>query len=596
MNIRNTITKTKNRIDVDLDALDLNYIPDVTPAKWQPTIKLTPYAQKSKVYLDIETTGLDPERSKVIMVGLRDHQGTVTIFADSNEKVLLQRTINYLNVTKPDILIGHNVFNFDLPFLITRCKKHEINNNLKLGTQEKTISSSSFQGAPIRFIPVYFGNTQILDTFQQLCVWDKSANKLTSYNLKYAVLTLKLREDKRLELSNNQIQECYQKGNLETIKTYLAYDLEDTELLANFLIPIVYYQLKIVPNLFLQELAVASPALKAQKIHQALIKSESEPIADIPYQYEGGKVTIHNSGIHRNVAKIDVSSLYPSIMLKYGICSRKDPEHKFLGVLEYMTNERLKLKKLAKGGDLEADHQQNALKILINGSYGFLGTGGYSFNDYEAAALVTAYGRKILNLMEDLIKLNDGLLIESDTDGVIFSHPQPEPLFKGLSDGLPDGIKVELEYKNCVASVPKAKNYTILKPDGKIINKGAKRTDLPVVNDFKVDYLKAYAVSEDAAQGYYQGIVNDLKSGNYPLERLTITRKIAKSEKKLIEKGFGQAGDTVSFYYGLDFKNNPTEVTTGDYHKEYYVSKIRELLAEMIGKIEDNNEQLFLKF
>ena len=85
-------------------------------------------------------------------------------------------------------------------------------------------------------------------------------------------------------------------------------------------------------------------------------------------------------------------------MLRYGICSRKDPEHRFLGVLEYMRSERLRLKALAKAGDKSASFQEKSLKVLINVSYGYFGMGGYGFNDYEAAALVTAYRRKILNL------------------------------------------------------------------------------------------------------------------------------------------------------------------------------------------------------
>lgn len=143
----------------------------------------------------------------------------------------------------------------------------------------------------------------------------------------------------------------------------------------------------IVPQISFQELAVASPALKAQRIHQSLLPN-LKPEADHPVHYGGGNVECITPGLHRNVAKIDISSLYPSIMLRFGICSRKDPEHQFLGVMQYMTQERLRLKQLAKGGNIQAHHEQNALKILINGSYGFLGTGGYTFNDYEAAAMV----------------------------------------------------------------------------------------------------------------------------------------------------------------------------------------------------------------
>ena len=580
---RECVKKVDNRLEVDLEKLDLNYSPTVTPPKWEPTKELQPYQNLSKLYLDIETTGLEPKTDRVIMVGVRNHQGQVTIYDDADEKVLLQKTIQHLNKIKPYILIGHNLFNFDLPFIMTRCKQHGVSHSFKLGGKEKTITASSFNGSPIKFIPVYFGSTQIIDTFQQVCIWDKTYNKLTSYNLKSSVLTLKLREEKRLELSNTQIQECYQKGDLETIKTYLKYDLEDTELLGNFLIPIVYYQLKIVPDLSLQELATASPALKAQKIHQSLIIG-TEPIADNKVDFEGAKVTLHNPGLHRNVAKVDVSSLYPSVMLTYGICSKKDPQHKFLGVLEYMTQERLRLKKLAKEGNLEADHQQNALKTLINGSYGFLGTGGYSFNDYEAAALVTAYGRKILNLMEDVIKNNGGILIESDTDGVIFSHTDPETVVKGLSYELPDGIKVDLEYKDCVASILKAKNYIIYRTDWEDpIIKGSKRTDIPLLKEFKKDYIKAYAKSEDEAQSYYEQLLKDLSSGEYPIEKLTVTRKIGKAEKTLVNLGIGQVGEIVSFWKGTNAKGKPVDVNSGSYNVNYYVAKIKEVLEEMLG-------------
>ena len=49
-------------------------------------------------------------------------------------------------------------------------------------------------------------------------------------------------------------------------------------------------------------------------------------------------------GLHKDIAKIDVSSLYPSIMLKYGICSHKDTQRVGLSILDYLTRERLRLK------------------------------------------------------------------------------------------------------------------------------------------------------------------------------------------------------------------------------------------------------------
>ena len=584
-------------IKIDLNDIDLNYQPTVTPPKWEPTIKLKPYQELTKVYLDIETTGLDPDFNKVIMIGLRDHLGEDTVIYAEKEQNLLKIFIEVLKVMPPDVLIGHNVFNFDLPFLMRRCEIHGIEHGFHFG-KLRTITSASHFGKPIQFKPVHiplktpnFKEIQIIDTFQQIAIWDKSASKLTNYKLKPSVLTLKLRAEQRLELSNEQIQECYKTGDLESIRKYLVYDLEDTELLANFLIPVIYYQMLFVPGIELQNMAISSPAIKAQKIHESLIP-KTNAVADETTAYEGAKVALHKPGLHRNIAKIDVSSLYPSIMLRYGICSRKDPEHKFLGVLDYMREERLKQKKLA-ATDPIANHQQNALKILINGSYGYFGTGGYTFNDYHAAAMVTAYGRKILNLMEDTIVTHGGELVESDTDGIIFISETPEQIFEAVQKVLPSGISIELEFKNCIASVPKAKNYTILKPDGKVVAKGAKRSELPLIKDFRIDYLKAYAKSENEAEEYCQRLIKEIESGSYPIEKLTITRKIAKSEKKLVEIGLGKINETVSYFYG-DYFGQLREVKKGKYCPHYYVDKIIETRTEITGSVEDSTTQLSL--
>jgi DNA polymerase elongation subunit (family B) len=53
--------------------------------------------------------------------------------------------------------------------------------------------------------------------------------------------------------------------------------------------------------------------------------------------------------IYKNVFKLDVASLYPSIIRQYKIYNKqKDPEANFLNIIETLTLDRLKDKKLAK--------------------------------------------------------------------------------------------------------------------------------------------------------------------------------------------------------------------------------------------------------
>jgi DNA polymerase, archaea type len=597
---RTAITHNSGRIFVDLDRLSLDYQPSVSTPSWEPTTSVKPYEELTKLYIDIETTGLDPLVDRVLMVGLMSETGVKTIITDADERVILTRTIEHLKANKPDCLIGHNLINFDVPFLATRCRINGIPNPFTKAPKTTRITSSSVNGQPIEFTPVYWRGTDILDTYQQIAIWDKAAAKLSSYGLKNSVIALGLRDDRRLELSVERIRECWETGDLAMIQEYLELDLDDTQLLANFLLPVVYYQMNYVPSLNFQTLAIASPALKAQKIHQRLLPG-LEPDADGQSGFDGGTVQLLKSGLHRNVAKIDVSSLYPSIMLRYGICSRKDTENRFLGVLEYMRAERLRLKALGKSGDKSASFQEKALKVLINGSYGFFGTGYYSFNDYEAAALVTAYGRKILDLMVSVVESCGGVTIEIDTDGIFFSHTDPETVSKAVAEALPDGIEIELELKHCGLYAPKAKSYVLVSPEGKTSVKGLfrKRNRYPLQNEFPIEFIKLYFTQGlEAAEDYYQDVRSQLASGDLPVEDLTITRKISTNEKNLVELGIGKTGERVSYWYkrfdrhhaktGRALKPYPIETSCGEYWAEYYVTELDEAYRSILG-IEKSN-------
>ena len=589
---RLAISKSDFRYDVDLDKLDLDYQPTTPIPSWKPTASVPPYESLTKLYIDIETRGLDPETGRIYMVGLMDDNGVPTIITNENERSLLIETMEFLTVNQPQVLVGHNHVTFDLPFLAKRCRLNGIPHPFKRYDKISRITSASVNGKPIEFYPVYWSGTHIVDTYHQIAIWDKAASKLSSYGLKGSVLALKLREDKRLELDYKQIDKCWLDRNLEPMIKYLVYDLDDTKLLADFLLPIVYYQLNYVPNIPFQALSTSS-AIKHQKIHESLLvrgytsRNEDLPFPDERVSYEGGKVGLLKSGLFSDVAKIDVASLYPSIMLRYGLCSRKDPDNLFLGVLEYMRSERMKLKKLAKGGDRSASFQEQALKVLINSSYGFLGTGGYSFNDYESACLIPAYGRKILDLMVDTIVNFGGEILEIDTDGVFFTSPIADQVAEAVADALPEGIEIELEFQNCHIFLPVAKNYILVDERGKVTVKGAKfrgRNNYPLQNEFQIEFIRLYfVVGEDAAEKYYLKVRHDIRHTRFPLEKLTITRKIGKAEVNLVDRKIGNRGDVVSYWYA-DKNGAPIETKTNiDYSITYYIDMLDKLKQSIVA-------------
>ena len=137
----------------------------------------------------------------------------------------ITQTIEHLKQHQPECLIGHNLINFDLPFLADRCRIHNISHPFRKGNKISRITSSTVNGQPIEFTPIYWNGVNILDTYQQIAIWDKQAAKLARYDLKSSVIALGLRDDRRLELSVNEIKDCWAAGDTETIENYLKFDL-----------------------------------------------------------------------------------------------------------------------------------------------------------------------------------------------------------------------------------------------------------------------------------------------------------------------------------------------------------------------------------
>ncbi len=552
---------------------------------YKPTRQITPYEKLSKCFFDIETTGLDPEKDKIILIGVMDETEQTEIF-EGYEKDILINFNSYLNDKKPDILAGHNVFNFDIKFIYKRCQQYGLQPQFEPGYNAK-LNSTSFHGQPIE---VQIFNSKIpkinvVDSWILTAQYDFSARKLRSYNLKNTVIDLGLRDDRRLELSGQEIQECYNTGDIETVKEYLKYDLEDTKLLTDYLLPNYHYQQLFIPKASLQQICLMGNASKWERIIEQ--HYQTKPLADEKINYEGG-LNYANPGFYRNCAKMDISSLYPSIMLNYRICSKKDTKQVSLQILKYLTTERLRLKKLAKQGDKQADHKQASMKILINSLYGFLGTQGIPFNDFQAAAKVTEIGRNILQLMIDIIRQQGGVVVEADTDGIIYSSEKPDDILTSVQSELPEGINVEYEFEKASVFVKKKKNYIVLYDNGDVTLKGrfANRDRLELEKEFFISYLKEYIKSPDKADHYFNKILNDIRTNRIDKSKITVNRIIRKGEKKLVNAGIGEPGDRVSFYIGIG--EQPT--ASGNYDPVYYINMISKIKREIDGVIntEDN--------
>src|SRR6478735_5734613 len=86
------------------------------------------FAAVRRLQFDLETTGLDPESSRIFLVALRDPDGKeetleVAGEGDNAEAELLMQLCERIRELDPDVIENHNLHGFDLPFLVQRARR-----------------------------------------------------------------------------------------------------------------------------------------------------------------------------------------------------------------------------------------------------------------------------------------------------------------------------------------------------------------------------------------------------------------------------------------------------------------------------------------
>jgi len=595
-----------------------------------------PFTQIFPVVVDIEAKPLDSasnlqdlKQLEILAIGLlTGSESNITILrADKSEKEVLQQFIRHLQKVPKlaeaggknhCVLVGHNLLAFDIPLLIERCKVHGLIPPFKFVFNHEgepvvihvfntagVVSNSPLSYHCVRtnrnVLPADF---DFADTLHLVARYDTVAKEMSKHNLKDAAQHFGLAVENRVELSPQEIVDCFY-NNPERFEDYLKADLIEAYRLFNHLAPPYFYISEFVNRVLENEGAlsfsrwkiehaiVRSTAKIVETLLEAHYKDKPLPKPEEKKQYEGGLV-LCRAGVYRQAAKVDIASLYPSIMLAYRVHSRKDTEGWLLSVLKYLKKKRLDLKKLAKEGKKEADHAQQALKILINSVYGFYGTGGYAYNDMQAAETVTRLGREILTLIIYTIEECGGVVAEADTDGVIFSHHNPQKVVEAINAALPQGFQIELEWQDCVAFISDKKNYIIFNLDSTVKEvKGAKwrgRDKPKFQTTFVLNYLREYLFnSPQAAQQFAQQVAEQIAAGGAEgLEWIKVTRKVGKgnADKFLKQKG-AQEGETVTYVYADKKRKEPliikqdTNLAEVKYDITTYLKEFQSMLSEI---------------
>jgi DNA polymerase elongation subunit (family B) len=581
-----------------------------------------------RLQLDIETRTTpgfefpNPERpdDRILIISLCDSTGWEECLGgdgEISEKGLLIRLAELIRERDPDVIEGHNLCRFDLPFIAARAKIHRVPMTLgrdgspwrsrasRLSVAERTLGYTRFD------IP----GRHVVDTFHLAQFYDVAHRDLDTFNLKDIARHFGVAAPDRTYLDPTTIAEVYATDPARVVR-YAMDDVRETRAIANLLSPSYFYQTQLIPMSY-QNCIVRGNATRIDALLTAdyLAAAAALPTPEPSRPFAGALTDAFVAGVRKNVWHCDVRSLYPSIILAEQWCPTRDPRGTFSRLLATLREFRLAAKaaeKVAAEPSVRdaANALQTTFKILINSFYGYLGFAQGTFNDFAMAADVTARGRDILTAMREFLEQAGAAVIEMDTDGIYF---QPPPKVSSLVDfepriqsALPPGIEVELDAAYPAMFCYKSKNYALLLDNGEIAVTGAALKSRGL-EPFQREYLHEFVSrllreDYDGLRAYTETCREAIRTRRWPVAKFAKSETLQDSldtyRRKLADgKGRRSAAYELAIASGREYRQGDqvSFYVTGDKKKASVVENSR-LLADVPEERDDNIAYYLGKF
>ncbi|PZR71974.1 MAG: DNA polymerase II [Chthoniobacterales bacterium] len=456
--------------------------------------KKLPFEQLKRMQLEVlsptgESDLAEATQNHIASIALSDNSGWEELIvvdpqkADESEYDALKRLTALIKEHDPDVIEGHDLFRFDLSYLVARARKAKVkldwgrrggflrSRPSRLQIAEKTIDYPKFQVDGRHFV----------DTFLLAQFYDVGLRTLTGFERAAVAQHFGFCESREVAaLIGKELEREYLTRS-ERFNQRALCAVRETRAISELLSPSYFIQAQIFPYNY-QDVIVRGNAtrINALFLREYLRQRHSIPELPMPVGFEGGYTDVFFTGVARNVWHCDIASLYPSVMLQFDCFPVTDELQIFRHLLTDLRTFRLEAKASMRA-EKDAAWQrhfhalQNTFKILINSFYGYLGFGQGHFADFDAAARVTQIGRDLLKKMIDWLGKRGTQVIEVDTDGIYFVPPpkvDAGELRDSLGKELPPGIEVEFDEQFEAMFSYKAKNYALLTREGEVIIKG----------------------------------------------------------------------------------------------------------------------------
>ncbi|HEV2429457.1 MAG TPA: DNA polymerase domain-containing protein, partial [Thermoplasmata archaeon] len=369
-----------------------------------------------------------------------DGRRTTFRLGGGTERELLERFVEEVRRSDPDVVTGYNIGGYDLPLLLERAEALQLP-GLALGRDGGVpreagerlyripgrVVADAWWAArrdlrpkqeSLQFVARTFLGDQKLDVDRRNieAEWTKDPERVMEYCEHDADLALRILE---------KLRTIDKAADLATVAQL---SLEDG--------------LNGRTSLFIDSLLIPKADQRAIGVPMNHRTGRDSPI-------EGGYVHAIRPGLYRWVVVLDFKSMYPSIIIAKNICfTTLSPDGttvspsgaRFLaadqkpgiipeilrGLLQDRDRMRAAMASAATPAEREyLDGLQNAVKILMNSFYGVLASSFYRFTDKQIGSAITSFARESITSIIASLQKDGTEVVYSDTDSVFVLSPTP---------------------------------------------------------------------------------------------------------------------------------------------------------------------------
>lgn len=546
------------------------------------------YFDVHRFVFDIETTGLNPEVDRIILIGVKNNRGLkklIDTIGENGEKRCIEEFFKIIKETKPTIIGGYNSAAFDFPFILKRAEK--------LGVNISEITQIlSYEGIKVKEGILKLANE--IEPYNQYIIWGFNIidishsvrraqainSEIKSWGLKYITKFIEKEKENRVYVDPAYISKIYLEnesfyvnpksggfrkigdpgtenlldrfpGKFEiwpgrkVIEQYLDDDLTETMVVDDSFSQSTFLLSKLVPTTYERIATMGTATLwKLIMLAWSYEHNLAIPEKDERRAITGGLSRLLKVGYAKNIVKFDYASLYPSIQLVYDVFPACDVTGAQKSMLKYFRNVRITYKRLKEENEKTNpalaemyDRKQLPLKIFINAYFGSLSAPKvYPWGEMNMGETITCTGRQCLRMMIMFFTKKGYDPLVMDTDGVNFSTPSDIDTHKYIGKG-----NNEL--------VVKGKEYTGIEADTAEFNDIFMRNEMGL----DIDYT-APACINISRKNY---IIKVMKKGK---EKIKLTGNTIKSKKlpqyivEFLDEGFkfllnGDGHSFINLYY-----------------------------------------------